>query len=93
MLFDQVHFRKFTVDTQAVIDTLPAYKPVAWDDQWEVVCVPQGDTHSIFEWAKERLEGKIDVTHCHDGSVLVAFTDPTDAILFKISYQSGVSIS
>jgi hypothetical protein len=93
MLFDQVHFRKFVVEAQPLIDTLPAYKPVAWGADWEVVCVPQGDAHSIYEWAKEQLVGRIDISICHEGSALVAFTDPTDAILFKISYQSGVSIS
>lgn len=91
MIFNEIHFRKFAVEPEGIIDTLPAYKPVAWDAGWEVVCVPRGDTQSIFEWAKERLEGKMDLTHCHDGSVLVAFTDPTDAILFKISYENGVS--
>jgi hypothetical protein len=87
MLIDQVHFAKFSVDPQPLIDALPAYKPVAWGDDWEVACVPQGNAHTIYEWAKEHIEGRIDLVQCHDGSVLVGFTDPTDAILFKISYQ------
>lgn len=90
MIIAKSHFKKFVVDTEAIIGTLATHKPVAWGSDWEVVCIPKGDTTAIYEWAKDRLEGRIDVTDCHNGDVLVAFTDATDAILFKISYQNGV---
>ncbi len=91
MLFNQVNFRKFSLNVEEIIDTLPAYRPIYWPEDWEIVCVPHGNEYLILEWGKERLAGQMNLVGCHNGDVLVAFSDPTDAILFKISYQNGVT--
>lgn len=91
MIVKVAQFRKFSVDVKPVLDTLPAYKPNSWGGNWEIIQVKGTNASAAYTWARENANGVIDVADTNKNSILIGFSDPTDAILFKLSYVDGVS--
>lgn len=86
MRFTEVHFKKFSVEPDTIFSTLPEYSPPFWPIDWDIAVIQTLEAESIYEWAKGKLVGKMDVFNSYDGNILVGFSDPTDMLLFKISY-------
>ncbi len=86
MIFNEVHFAKFSINPEEITNTLPEYKPVTWPKSWDVIRLV-ADTNSILNWMEEFATGAYDifpvVSH---NETLIAFEEATDAMLFKISY-------
>ena len=93
MLFEKVNFTKFSIDPREIMRSLPQYQPACWPLDWDIVCIPNGDLANIMKWAMEYTQSAYDV--CSDpssGTVLVAFEDLTESVLFKISYTEKTHV-
>lgn len=88
MQINEVHFKKFSVEPKTIMASLPKYSKLYWPDDWTVVYV--GDVvnaDAVWGWSKEAASGSVELVHHPSGGIFVGFSDSTDAILFKLSYD------
>lgn len=87
MLFEKVNFAKFSIEPDEIMRSLPQYKPMFWERDWEIVCIPNGDKQTVIQWALEYAQSPYDIISVPaTDELLVAFEDETEAMLLKISY-------
>jgi hypothetical protein len=86
MIIDQARFRKFSISTEPLVASLSANQPAFWPLDWEIVSVaPTSAEDDLYERVYQNSAGPVSFATCHTGDVLIAFSDPTDALMFKVS--------
>ncbi len=86
MLIESASFHKFTVVPERIIRSIPAYSPNSWGPGWEIVHIKSIDILEAMTWATTNAIGRMDHIGLPDGGTLFAFSDATDAMMFKITF-------